>query len=619
MTPPRAVWLLPMLGLATAARAEREGFDASGFWPRPGADRVLSLEGSEVAPRWTPYGGLWLHYFHNPLDRETRAGDDSATAAVVEHRLLGHLSMGVGLFDWVDVDVSLPVMLLSTGEVEGAGVGDLAFRIRGVALRRDAEDDGFGLGFGVTLTAPTGDPAAFAGDGGVTVGPNLAMTYGVGPAVILLNVGLRFRTDEGAFANLALGHELTYGLGVDLEAHENVRVGVEVVGRTSLTAPWSGKVDSPLEIAAGPRFRIFKHLWLDLAAAAGVVGGYGTPDFRVLTGVQWAPMSRGPSDRDRDRILDDADDCPDDAEDRDGHEDDDGCPELDNDKDGVADRDDGSADDTGFGRCRDVPEDRDGFQDDDGCPEADNDQDGVPDRTDGSDCSTPERDQVCREGGGRCQDGRCVDEAGFGLCKNDREDPDGWEDDDGCPDNDNDGDGFVDEFDGPRNPGDRLGSCRDYPETRNNFMDDDGCPDSTFKIFEEPVPIEFKFDAFAVQDRYKPMLDDVAEVLKSQTQVKRIEVQGHTDDRGAPDYNRDLSLARATAVVQYLVFRGVPEAMLTPVGHGEACPVWPGKSEGARRTNRRVNLFIVDPVPAGPTPKLKWPRAARMKGCMPAP
>lgn len=67
-----------------------------------------------------------------------------------------------------------------------------------------------------------------------------------------------------------------------------------------------------------------------------------------------------PPDADRDGIPDDADSCPDRAEDKDGFEDADGCPELDNDKDGVID---------GLDRCQGQAETYNGFQDDDGCPD----------------------------------------------------------------------------------------------------------------------------------------------------------------------------------------------------------------------------------------------------------
>ena len=67
-----------------------------------------------------------------------------------------------------------------------------------------------------------------------------------------------------------------------------------------------------------------------------------------------------PSDRDGDGYPDDADGCPDRAEDHDGFDDKDGCPDIDNDGDQVLDLAD---------KCPTVAELYNGFEDDDGCPD----------------------------------------------------------------------------------------------------------------------------------------------------------------------------------------------------------------------------------------------------------
>ncbi len=78
------------------------------------------------------------------------------------------------------------------------------------------------------------------------------------------------------------------------------------------------------------------------------------------------PEPKEPSDLDEDGISDDADECKDTPEDRDGHADDDGCPDFDDDADGIADAND---------KCPREAEDVDAFEDADGCPEPDNDRD----------------------------------------------------------------------------------------------------------------------------------------------------------------------------------------------------------------------------------------------------
>ena len=64
-------------------------------------------------------------------------------------------------------------------------------------------------------------------------------------------------------------------------------------------------------------------------------------------------------------------------------------------------------------------------------------------------------------------------------CPNNAEDFDGFQDSDGCPDVDNDGDGILDKDD----------RCVDSAEVFNGYQDEDGCPDELPEpIYVEPEP-----------------------------------------------------------------------------------------------------------------------------------
>jgi OOP family OmpA-OmpF porin len=82
------------------------------------------------------------------------------------------------------------------------------------------------------------------------------------------------------------------------------------------------------------------------------------------------PATPEDPDTDGDGILDSADMCVLEPEDKDGYLDEDGCPEVDNDLDGILDTAD---------KCPNEPEDPDGYEDTDGCPDPDNDKDTVLD------------------------------------------------------------------------------------------------------------------------------------------------------------------------------------------------------------------------------------------------
>jgi len=556
-----------------ASGAGPEGFSVQHFLVKPGADRIFSVEGSEVAPAWTPYGGLWFHYVDAPLRLVVAwPGEPEQREALVERMMLLQVGVGLGLFDLAELEVVAPVTFGGAGNtnvfpgVADAGLGDLLVRLRFRLLGRDALTlDGFGLNLGVTLGLPTGSKEATTGDGGVTVRPILAATVGVGPVLLALNVGVNLRTEAEDFVNLRLGHELLYGFGLQVAPHELLALGLELVGRTRLESPFDQTSESPMELVGGVKLQPIPGLRFELGAGAGLASGYGAPSWRLFTGLQWAPQGGVDPDSDGDGIPDSLDACPHDPEDFDGFEDEDGCPEPDNDGDGICDpwvAEAGLLERyahicKGVDRCPNEPEDFDGFEDEDGCPEPDNDGDGIPDIRD--------------------------------RCRDVPEDFDGFEDEDGCPDLDNDDDGIFDVAD----------LCPFEPETFNDYQDEDGCPDTPPPARVEDCQIvisdtvHFRTARAAIEEKSYGLLDEVAATIESLAAYDYVLVEGHTDDRGTVSYNRQLSDARARAVRAYLIKQGIPARKLRHRGFGPDRPIADNSTPEGMAKNRRVEFRIV--------------------------
>jgi outer membrane protein OmpA-like peptidoglycan-associated protein len=329
---------------------------------------------------------LDLDYALNPLVVEAERGDSTTEAgSLVEHQLSAHLNFSLGLFERLVVFAGLPINLVQSGTSfgvlpagDGAGLGDLFLGARGRIYGEPG--DVFALGVQLAVSFPTAGAAnaaqRYSGERGVTFAPTLLLE--VRPHEVLRitgNLGGRFRTDAPAeVVNLAVGQEITWGLGLTVEAvRDLLRLYLEGYGSASFES--SAREAVPFEVLAGARVEPVRGLEVGAALGTGLSRGFGSPDFRGVLTVGYAqrPIRETIGDRDGDGLLDNVDRCPDEPEDRDSFQDEDGCPDPDNDQDGILDTAD---------QCPMEPEDRDGFEDENGCPDPDNDQDGILDRND---------------------------------------------------------------------------------------------------------------------------------------------------------------------------------------------------------------------------------------------
>jgi outer membrane protein OmpA-like peptidoglycan-associated protein len=299
------------------------------------------------------------------------------------------------------------------------------------------------------------------------------------------------------------------------------------------------------------------HIWLAEPNAHAAVF-LSPPQYCAERTFVEAPLPKpkpAPGDRDGDGYIDPEDGCPDEPENFNAFKDEDGCPDdPDTDADGLTDSVDS---------CVLEPEDVDQYLDDDGCPELDNDLDGILDTKD--------------------------------KCPLEPEDPDGYQDDDGCPDLDNDKDDVPDLKDQCPNT---IGSSTKEPL---------GCPskpalvvvtDCEVKITQQ---IHFEYNKSKIRPESYPVLNAVVEVLEKNPDIK-LEVQGHTDNRGSASYNKRLSDQRAGSVKQYLVAHGIAPDRLTSHGYGFERPLVPNDSDQNRALNRRVQFVRTEGAKEGCPP-----------------
>jgi OOP family OmpA-OmpF porin len=106
--------------------------------------------------------------------------------------------------------------------------------------------------------------------------------------------------------------------------------------------------------------------------------------------------------------------------------------------------------------------------------------------------------------------------------------------------------------------------------------------------------IRFRLGSFEILEDSFHVLDHVAQVMKDNPEIKRVEVQGHTDHFGSMRRNMYVSRERAKAVRRYLIEQGVAPTRLDARGYGPNQPVADNETAEGREKNRRVEFVIVE-------------------------
>ncbi|MGZ3407971.1 MAG: OmpA family protein, partial [Polyangia bacterium] len=386
---------------------------------------------------------------------------------------------------------------------------------------------------------PTGDSASFMGQGGLTGRFRLVGEWRSRFVHAALNAGFVLRGGRD-FADLHVGSQFQYGAALATPLPLGFAIVGELRGLVGVELPKGfafSTAEAPAELAAGLRWQARFGLELDAAVGVGLSRGYGVPD--RARAIFGVKYVTPERHRAPPPIAPPPPSPPVAPP----------PPPPDADEDGVPDD---------LDQC---PTER-GTPEFHGCPPPDADHDGVPDAAD-----------------------RCPDKAGV-------------PENQGCPDFDSDGDGFVD----------RLDKCPFEPETWNGVDDDDGCPDQPaalaalvgdrIVLFE---PVLFQNDGRVVDKRSFKLLGVIAHILNLHTEVLKLRVEGHMDNKMPPLEGLELSRARAAAVRRWLIDNGHVDAKrLTAQGFGADRPIADNRDFIGRAKNRRIELVIMQKLDAGP-------------------
>lgn len=583
------------------------GFQLERYEPTFAGESTFGVERPWYSStRWFA-AGLTFDIGHNLAYVGSLRGD-SATA--IDNQFLGHVDLAGSFLDRFLLGITLPVTIYETGQRLNSaeplgpsgsmGVGDP--RLSGMfRLFGHSDRSPISMHVGAHVWIPSvGDrnQQGHDGDANARVMPQLVLAGRFVKTIRwAFNFGYYWR-DDAKLTTLPtqikdiVGDEVRVGLELGFTSKDNrFNIGPEMwFSSHALNDKFFFKKYTSIELIVSLHYLIANTIRAGFGIGGAAMSDIGTPELRALFRLAYAPV-RAPKkavvvDTDRDGIPDNEDACPTVAGVRTSDPKTNGCPPPppDRDGDGVLDSDD---------LCPDEPAGAHPDPKRPGCPAKDSDGDGVYDYED-----------------------QCPDTpAGPHPDPNKK----------GCPAIDSDGDGFFDyEDECPQVPAgvhpdpahkgcpkpdrdhdtvpDDVDACPDKPGAPSPDPKKNGCPglvevkNGVIVIFQ---PVFFATGKDKILPKSYPVLNAVADALKAEPEIKRVMVEGHTDDVGKASKNMELSDRRAKSVLTYLVQHGVSSERLDSQGYGDSKPVASNKTRKGKAANRRVEFHIVDPPQGG--------------------
>ncbi|AKJ03293.1 Outer membrane protein [Archangium gephyra] len=551
--------------------------------------------------------GFNLNYSHRPLvlGVENDAGEFQTLRVLIEHQLVGHVDLAARFCDCTTFSLSLPVAWMEQGKARrtrearfsvlnaaasaleplsgdfslpGVEAGDprLGWMLR---LYGWPSESPFSVSMGGYLWVPLRGllSRTDASARGFRAMPRLVFAGYRHHIQWSLAGAFLFRPEASQSSLPALdgsveGSELQAGTHVSYTDKERgfsvgpeVQLSTVLIPRDYAFKPFY----TSLDVLLGLHVRLSPVLQAQLAAGAGLLRRAGSPDFRFLLRVSYNPewkradreaphgapgeVPPGGVDRDADGVLDLEDACPDTPVGRAPEPSRPGCPAS-------APARTLTAPPLSLALCGEMPP-RSGSPGSLvlGCPAGDRDEDTVFDSVD--ECPDSPRG----------------------------EHPDPVRP--GCPASDRDQDTVPDAED----------ACPEQPGAPALERDRSGCPGLVEVKGDRLLirrPIVFASNTDTVLSESFPVLRALAEALQASPWIKKVRIEGHTDNQGTVTANRTLSVRRARSVLLWLQTHGVEPARLESAGYGHGRPVTGNDTDQGRAANRRVDIVIIDPPPA---------------------
>ncbi|MDP2270121.1 MAG: hypothetical protein Q8N23_09940 [Archangium sp.] len=275
--------------------ASAQGFELERLTLNAGARETwLAQTGDGLEPMRLRVS-LLGHYQHRPL---VYTVDGVEVGAAVSSRWTAHLVGALGIHEYLEAGVQVPVVLSQSGDdLSSYGVNPVTPTALGVpwlsvrsTLMRQGEQLPIDLAISVHLGLPLGVSSAFTRDPGlgVSFAPKLGLGRAFGPVRLGAELGALIRGSQvlSPASSMVSDEVGSHFSGALVVSTHGLPVQAELAAR--VTAPFTNTGVS-VEVLAAVRYTIAQQFELSLLGGPGIGKAPGTPAFRVLFGFTWTP------------------------------------------------------------------------------------------------------------------------------------------------------------------------------------------------------------------------------------------------------------------------------------------------------------------------------------------
>ncbi|MFH1873717.1 MAG: OmpA family protein [Pseudomonadota bacterium] len=289
------LWTVP-------AFAKPKNVDVMNFNPTTDGGKYMTIHQSKTLYQWHFNAGMYTNYAYQPLEYADPTG--ARRRGIVDAVLSSDFQAAVGFTDWFSAGVNLPVVWFESyydPSVRAAAVrkqnikmklGDARLEMKFRIL--DIERYHVGLAVVPFMYFPSGSSTYFLGNGMWSPGGKLVFDADIKNRVFLaLNAGYRNykRTVYDANTpNAVINDTLELGGGINVRITDSWAVLGEVYSESVISGLFKNQLQNPAEFLVGGRFtpqKTAKGLGVTVAGGRGMTTGVGSPDFRILAGVNY--------------------------------------------------------------------------------------------------------------------------------------------------------------------------------------------------------------------------------------------------------------------------------------------------------------------------------------------